>query len=470
MIRWWRGCALLGAALSTTAPGGAAHAAVHEVPPGAPIAPFLRRAVAGDTVQLGPGEYFEQLLLDKTVILRGAADGSTRLRGGYVGNVILVTAAGTVVEGLEVSEAKVALGQDMACIRIEADDVVVRNTRITRPLHGIYVKGGNRARIIANRIEGREDLIESDRGNGIHLWNSTGNELRGNEISGTRDGIYFSFANETLCQENIVREVRYGLHYMYSDDNTFEDNLFVHNVAGAALMYSKGIIFRRNVFAHCRGFRAYGILFQSMDGSSAVDNLIFDNSRGVFLSNSDHNELRNNDVVSNDLALQLNGSCDDNVIADNNFVQNLSSLLVDAGGSTTRWTHHGRGNHWSNYRGFDSDGDGLGERPHAIQNIFQLMEADTPQVRFYLLSPAAVILEAAEQALPILDLGEEEDPRPQVQRVANPAVPWSRLAGQRRAGSPLAACIYLLILAAGAFAWWRGVLGGTRARHTGARP
>ena len=61
---------------------------------------------------------------------------------------------------------------------------------------------------------------------------------------------------------------------MYSDSNSFEDNLFDHNVAGAALMFSKEISFKRNIFAHCRGFRAYGILLQSVEYCTAESNLI----------------------------------------------------------------------------------------------------------------------------------------------------------------------------------------------------
>ena len=43
-----------------------------------------------------------------------------------------------------------------------------------------------------------------------------------NAIRGTRDGIYFSFAEKTTVRGNKITRVRYGLHYMYSDDNLFE--------------------------------------------------------------------------------------------------------------------------------------------------------------------------------------------------------------------------------------------------------
>ena len=74
-----------------------------------------------------------------------------------------------------------------------------------------------------------------------------------------------------------------------------------------------------------------------------------------------------------------------------------------------RWTSSGPnadgGNYWSEIqRGYDLDGDGIGDRPHTIQNVFQVLENDYPEVRFYLFSLAAQILEMAERALPILEL------------------------------------------------------------------
>ncbi len=103
-----------------------------------------------------------------------------------------MNAPGTVLEGLRISESGPRLTKDMAVVLIEADDVVVRGCTIDESLHGIYVKAGQRARIVGNTIEGRLDLIESDRGNGIHLWNSAGNTIESNEIFNVRDGIYFS--------------------------------------------------------------------------------------------------------------------------------------------------------------------------------------------------------------------------------------------------------------------------------------
>jgi nitrous oxidase accessory protein len=415
----------------------------HHISTGDTISARLRQALPGDTVIIAQGEYLDNLVVEIPLHIRG--EGLPMVRGNYRGNVVLVLAPGTTIEGLRISESGTELLHDLACVRIEADSVTIRDNVITECLHGIYVKGVNSATITGNRVEGRLDLIPEDRGNGIHLWNSSGNRLSGNTILNVRDGIYFSFANKTDVCKNRILNVRYGLHYMYSDDNVFSDNVFEKNVAGAALMYSKRIQFHRNVFARCRGFRAYGILYQSMDETVARDNLIIDNSRGIFFDNCNFNQFIRNDVVDNDLALQMMGNGEENVITQNNFINNLSSLVLDARQTQTLWAAEDGGNHWSTYDGYDLDGNGRGDVPHTIQNVFQVLESDIPEIRFYLHSPAAEMLEVAERALPILELGHEKDEAPLMRPSKNDRVPWTEAEGLRLASSPAWAAVYLMV-------------------------
>lgn len=420
----------------------AAGGAVYEVEQGGSISAVLSLVEPGDTVRLVGTEYLENIVIDVPITLTG--DGLPVIRGGYRGNVVHITAPGTVIEGVHVSEAGPHLTKDMACVLVEADDATIRNCRISESLHGIYVKAGNGIRVLGNRVEGRLDLIEADRGNGIHLWNSRGNLVADNEIMNVRDGIYFSFAHETEVVRNHIHNVRYGLHYMYSNDNSFSDNLFERNVAGAALMYSEGIAFERNVFARCRGFRAYGILFQSMSHVTATSNLVLDNSRGIFMNNTDNSRVEGNDVVDNDLAIQLNGGCDGNRFVLNNFINNLSELLLDVSDRQTQWSDGDHGNYWTKYRGYDLDRDGIGDVPFSIQNVFQVMETNVAEVRFYVLSPAAEILKMAEQALPIMNIGEATDPLPLMRPVANAGVPWAKASGVDADASVAWAAVYAL--------------------------
>ncbi len=415
----------------------------HYVHPGQSIQQAIERAERGDTIVIAGGEYRENLRVTTRVTLIGRE--LPRIRGGFVGHTILILASGTVLDGLHVSESGLDLNNDIACIRVEADSVTIRNCLITKPLHGIYVKGGSYVDIHDNRIEGRLDLISEDRGNGIHLWNSQHNTLYRNEVFNTRDGIYFSFTDSTNVHHNYIHNVRYGLHYMYSNNNRFFSNLFEQNVAGAALMYSQYIVFHQNVFARCRGFHAYGLLYQSMDHTSATDNLIIDNSRGVFLNNANFSRFTHNDIVDNDIAIQLFSTGEENVFIANNNINNLSNLVVDSRKTRMVWAADSGGNYWSQYDGYDLDGDGVGDVPFKIQNVFQVIETRFPEIRFYLFSPAARILEIAERSLPVLQMGTEADPLPLMRPVDNTDVPWEKTHHLSRDSSPVLAVLYFLV-------------------------
>jgi nitrous oxidase accessory protein len=401
-------------------------------------------ASPGDTIIIESGEYLENLVINKSLTLKGI--NYPIIRGGFTTDVVLIKSKNTTIEGLIISESGTRLLEDYACIKVEADSITLHNNLITKPLHGIYIKGGSFITITNNRIKGRLDLIPEDRGNGIHLWNSSHNLVKSNEVSYARDGIYFSFAYHTDVVENHIHNLRYGLHYMYSDDNIFTKNIFENNVAGAALMHSKKIEFYKNIFARCRGFRAYGILYQSMDESIAYDNLIIDNSRGLFFDNCNSNQFKNNDVVDNDLALQIMGNGENNSIIQNNFINNLGTLVMDVKKTSTAWVDESGGNFWTSYRGYDLDGDGWGDLPHTIQNVFQVLESEIPEIRFYLHSPSAEVLEMAEQALPILELGLEKDNAPLMKAAQNSEVPWDKTQLLVAGSNPLLAIIFIVFV------------------------
>ena len=217
--------------------------------------------------------------------------------------MVTIAADDVTLRGLRITGSGLRLSDDDAAIFVTGNRAKIENCIIADSLHGIYLKKVSGAQILNNRIQGKTTLaastdpvekgigqssencdttlVSNRRGNGIHQWNCEGNLIRGNEISETRDGIYFSFTNNSRVENNLVHHVRYGLHYMYSDKNVFENNTFTENAAGAAIMFSKEMVVRGNRFVNNRGHRAYGLIFQSSDRSRLEQNEITENAVGL---------------------------------------------------------------------------------------------------------------------------------------------------------------------------------------------
>ena len=304
---------------------------------------------------------------------------------------------------------------DDAAVFVTGNRATIENNAIADSLHGIYLKKISGARILDNRIAGKTTLpsqasrsrkasgnssencdttlVSNRRGNGIHQWNCEGNLIRGNEISEARDGIYFSFTNNSRVENNLIHHVRYGLHYMYSDDNIFVNNTFTENAAGAAIMFSKELVVRGNRFVNNRGLRAYGLIFQSTDRSTLEENEITENAVGLSFNQCNANQIVGNRVTQNYIGLSFGSNSDDNQFSENLFAHNLHP--VETGGSDvsgTRWAVDGVGNLWDGDFAVDLDHDGINDLPHRELDLFGVLRRDFPAVAFLSDSPVVEAL------------------------------------------------------------------------------
>ncbi len=393
----------------------------------------IDRAAPGNTIRIEAGVHAGPIIVSKPLTLIG--EKGAEIRGNGIGNVITISADDVTVSGLRVSGSGLRLSDDNAAIFVTGNRAKIDNCAIADSLHGIYLKKTSGAQILNNRIQGKTTLVASSdpvekgigqssencdttlvsnrRGNGIHQWNCEGNLIRGNEISDTRDGIYFSFTNNCRVENNLIHHARYGLHYMYSDGNVFENNTFTENSAGAAIMFSKNLVIRGNRFINNRGHRAYGLIFQSSDRSRLEQNEISENAVGLSFNQCNANAVIGNHVTHNYIGLRVGSNSDDNQFTENVFAKNLHP--VETGGSDvsgTRWSVNGVGNFWDDSLELDLNRDGINDLPHRELDLFGVLRRDFPTVAFLSDSPALKLLRFAHEraALPGANVIEDRAP------------------------------------------------------------
>lgn len=387
-------------------------------------------AVPGATLTIPAGTYEGAIVIHKPLTLIGI--GLPTIQGNGQGKVVHIAAEGVTLRGFRIRGSGLNLSNDEAAVFVTANRATIEGNTIEDSLHGVYLKKANDCRVLGNRIAGKTtttaesgsieagmgvspencDLVANRRGNGIHQWNCERGVIAGNDITEARDGIYFSFTNHTRCENNTIHHVRYGLHYMYSDDNVFIGNTFSQNAAGAALMFSKRLVVRDNHFINNRGFRAYGLIFQSMDDCRLEANTIEHNAVGLSFNQCNRNRVIGNTVAHNYIGLRFGSNSDENGFSANRFARNLHPVEVTGDNGTNQWSLAGVGNYWDGAAAFDLDRDGINDLPHRELDLFGVLRRDFPSIALLSESPAIKLLRFAHQRAVLPGLHSIEDRAP----------------------------------------------------------
>jgi len=357
----------------------------------------LDQASAGDVVEVGPGEHAGPIRVDRAIVLRGAGGA---IDGGGRGRVLTLAAPGIRVEGLTIHASGSDLGHPDACLYLEpeASDAIVRDNDLYDCAFGIWVHETEGAQLIANRIRGRAEIRATDRGNGIQLHDAANLVVRGNEISGARDGIYVAATEDSLIERNRMHDLRFGVHYMYSYHNRIRANESRDNKIGFALMGSLHLVVTGNrAFDNVRN----GLLFRDIQYCRIEGNRLERNGTGLFFYSSTDNEILSNEVIDNELGIKVWAGSRRNRVEGNVIRANRRQVFY-VGAEDQIWGESGRGNHWSDYLGWDQDGDGIGDRPYRLNSLEANLLQSHPSVSLLLRSPALESLSRMAARMPIL--------------------------------------------------------------------
>lgn len=405
----------------------------------------------GDNILVTSGSYEGNLVIDKSVKIIGTDN--PRIIGLYDADVVKITAENVEVTGFEISRSGLNMMYGFAGVKIEADSAVIKNNKLSDNLFGIYLKNCDYANVENNRIVGRKDRGQGERGSGISIYNSNYNRISGNEVSYVRDGIYFDHADFNAVEDNVFSDLRYGVHYMYCDDNSFVRNTFRDSAGGVAIMYTERVIFSDNLIINNRaGFNAFGLLYKDASECIAERNIIINSVSGVFLEGGKNNVFRSNLLAYNDVGVTLYASSLDNSFGGNDFIGNLSDLKT-IGKAKADWNAGRSGNYYSSFSGFDVDGDGIGDVPHALQNAFEHLEGGNPVLRLYLSSGAADAMILAEKTFPIVSNARTEDAFPLMKPVSG--LKLSDADGGKLPGNVFSAVLALLATGGVLMHGWR---------------
>jgi nitrous oxidase accessory protein len=253
-------------------------------------------------------------------------------------------------------------------------------------------------------------------GNGIHLWRVKQAIVRGNDVARVRDGVYLTVTTDSLVEANLMRGVRFGLHYMYNDQNRIAANVVCDARVGLAMMFSRRLEIVGNVALRNE---EHGILFRSILDSRIEGNRAEGNGKGFFLNDSSFNALRGNLVRDNAIGVHLTAGSEDNRVEGNNFIANPVQIRL-SWRRPIAWHGERLGNYWSDYLGWDLDGDRVGDLSyHSASRMDQLVYR-YPQLKLLAASPVVKLMQALESRFPVLRPAGVVDARPAMAPFALP--------------------------------------------------
>lgn len=402
---------------------------------GAAVAVALLSLTAQAGVQqqlddLAPGASFElppTTLSPLVIRVPGVAvrcQPETLIDGGGQGIAVEIQAEGVTLSGCRIRNWGTDLNELDAGVFVnrEARNTTVEDNNLQGSAFGIWLDAAPDVTVKNNTIRGDASVRSNDRGNGIHLFNTTGALIEGNDIRETRDAIYIETANGNEIRNNTMMDLRYGIHYMYSMDNLLENNVTRGTRTGYALMQSKRLTVINN---RSENDENYGILMNFITDSVLRGNVVTGVAQGqtagvsvsgaegkaVFIYNSLYNTFERNVFRDSGIGIHLTAGSEDNEVFHNAFIDNQRQVKYVAL-RTQEWSKDGEGNYWSDYLGWDRNQDGIGDIPYEPNDNVDRLLWTYPEAKILMFSPAVDTLRWVQEAFPVVKAAGVSDPHP----------------------------------------------------------
>jgi parallel beta-helix repeat protein len=336
-------------------------------------------------------------------------------------------------------------------IRLEGNNVTIKNTEVTGFADGIWIEYSSNNTISENNI--------TDNYYSICIWSgSSGNIISKNNIINNGYGIWLRTSNNRINGNNFVNNGLFVESYPnFVEDNTvngkplvyleFVSNFIVDNAGQVILIGCENIIVKNlNISKATIGIHLWGTY-----NSTILGNYIANNADGILLESSSNNSINGNNIENNFVGISLDFFSNYNIISGNNLTANrwcAIKLTYSSNNSifhnnfiikytepfTTRvYTHHSinywdddypsGGNYWSDYAGVDlysgpyqneTGSDGMGDTPYVIDannvdryplmapfKVFEAQHWDGLTYNFHVISNSTILnFELFESLIP----------------------------------------------------------------------
>ena len=376
----------------------------------------IDNAPEGSILKLPAGIYKGNININKPITIMGKEDGVV-IDGEQSGTVITIKSSYVTLKNLKIVGSGDRHERLDAAVKIsDAKQCEISDCIIEDCLFGIDMQMVDNSIVSNNRISSK-DLDLGLRGDGLRLWYSNDNLIKGNSLIKSRDMVvWYSHGNEIV--DNYGKRNRYSLHFMYAGKNIIKNNTYEMNSVGIFFMYSQDSIAIGNVIKSSQGATGMGIGLKDVSNFTLQDNTIIYCAQGLYIDRSPfepdtRNWILGNKILYNSEAVHFHSLSENNTIKDNIVMGNIEDIVNDSRGSKTN-ENEILGNYWDNYEGFDKNQDGVGDTPHKVFQYADQLWVYNSDVKFFYGSPVISLLNFLAKLAPFtkpLFLMQDEKPK-----------------------------------------------------------
>ena len=243
----------------------------------------IENASSGDTVFVfnDSSPYYERIIIEKSINLKGEDRESTEIYGDYEGDVINISADHVKITGFTIKYS----GSWNAGIIIHSSYNVIENNILLRNSDGIRIKSSHDNIITGN-------IIGSDEKDLYILENSNDNIIDNNTIRGGWAGIYVRYSsNRNIYSNNTVIYCYLGIGILDSSDSIIVSNTVKKSDYGIGIDNANNSIISENIIADNE---ESGVGIYESIGNTVTKNT-FEND-GLFVKKSYFNTVSDNTV------------------------------------------------------------------------------------------------------------------------------------------------------------------------------
>jgi len=276
----------------------------------------INNAMDGDTVFVGNGAYYENVIVNKSVALIGENTNTTVVDGSSTGSVVNVTASEVNITGFTIQRSGDSyLDCGISVCPLSTSNNISRNF-ITKNSQGIYLNSSSENLV--------SDNIVSNNSIGLYLHNSSGNTVHGNIAINNVGGIYLENSGDNTLLNNNMTDNTYNFGVVWDTDSHLYNSVNVSNMVDGKPIYYLKDVSNQVYDAQTNAGTVYLINCSNV----TIKNLVLKNNLLGLVSYNTHSSKIENVTTSNNLGGIVLMSSNNNTVSGNNASSNTEGTGI----------------------------------------------------------------------------------------------------------------------------------------------